>query len=112
MLVEPAKIIIVLAPMLAMLFCSVAFEPCPISVMAMTAATAMMTPRAESPARILLRLSALTAVRHVAGSGRIAIHRRVFVGDSSSQSQEGFCAGESALLQKKTGRYCCRNGYG
>ena len=87
-LVEPAKIMIVLAPMLAMLFCSMAFEPCPISVMAMTAATAMMTPRAESPARILLRRSALSAVRHVAGSGSNAANAasrrcRSVAGDAS-----------------------------
>ena len=48
-LVEPEKIISVLAPMLAMPFCKVAFDPSPISVMAMTAATAMMTPKADSP---------------------------------------------------------------
>ena len=41
-LVEPEKIITVLAPMLAMPFCRVAFDPSPISVMAMTAATAMI----------------------------------------------------------------------
>ena len=66
--VEPEKIINVLAPMLAMPFCSVAFEPSPISVMAMTAATAIITPSADSPERILFRRRAPSAVRHVAGS--------------------------------------------
>ena len=67
--VDPEKIISVLAPMLAMPFCKMAFDPWPISVMAMTAATAMMTPRADSPDRILFRRSAPdSAVRHVAGS--------------------------------------------
>ena len=61
--------------MLAMPFCKVAFEPWPISVMAMTAATAMMTPRADSPDRILFRRSAPSAVRQVAGSSAGAICR-------------------------------------
>ena len=56
-------------------------------------------PQGRKPGRILLRLSALNAVRHVAGSGRSAIHRRVFVGASPSQSQENFASKESALLQ-------------
>ncbi len=66
--VAPGIIINMFAPMLAIFFCNIAFDPWPISVMAMTAATAMMTPRAESVDRILLRLSATKAVRQVDGS--------------------------------------------
>ena len=71
-----------LAPMLAMLFCNMAFDPWPISVMAMTAATAMITPSADSPDRILFRRSAPSAVRHVAGSSDGATACRVVPGVS------------------------------
>ena len=66
--VAPGRIIIMFAPMLAIFVCKMALEPWPISVMAMTAATAMMTPRADSVDRILLRPSATIAVRQAAGS--------------------------------------------
>ena len=66
----------VFAPMLAMPFCRTAFEPSPISVMAMTAATAMMTPRADNPDRILFRRSAPSAVRQVAGRKADGLKRR------------------------------------
>ena len=74
--VDPEKTISVLAPMLAMLFCNMALEPWPISVMAMTAATAIMTPSAESPDRILFRRIADSAVRQVAGNRNGAMRRR------------------------------------
>ena len=54
--------------MLAMVFWMAIFEPSPISVMAMTAPTPMITPRAVRADRILLRRSAPKAVRNVGGS--------------------------------------------
>ncbi len=95
--VAPGKIISMFAPMLAIFCCKIAFDPWPISVMAMTAATAMMTPRAERVDRILLRRSATSAVRHVAGKGRIAIHCRVFP-RVLSNSPETFCTGAFCLV--------------
>ena len=68
LVVAPGMIINMFAPMLAIFFCRIAFDPWPISVMAMTAATAMMTPKADRADRNLLRRSATSAVRHVAGS--------------------------------------------
>ena len=56
------------APMLAIVFWIMVLEPLPISVMAMTAATPMMTPRAVRADRILFRCSAPRAVRIVGGS--------------------------------------------
>ena len=53
--------------MLAIVFCTAAFEPSPISVMAITAPTPMITPRAVSAERILFRRKAPRAVRQVGG---------------------------------------------
>ena len=55
------------APMLAILFSIAAFEPWPISVMAMTAATPIITPRAVRVDRSLLRRKLPKAVRSVGG---------------------------------------------
>ena len=55
------------APILAIVFCMARFDPSPISIMAITAPTAMMTPSAERAERILFRLSAPKAVRNVCG---------------------------------------------
>ncbi len=56
--------------MLAMVFCKAALEPWPISIMAMTAPTAMITPKADRAERILLRRRAPSAVRNVGGHQR------------------------------------------
>ena len=54
-----------LAPMLAMVCLTAVEEPCPISTMAMTAATPMMMPSVVSVERMTLRRSALTAMMNV-----------------------------------------------
>ena len=54
-----------LAPMLAMVFCTAVLEPWPISVMAMTAATPMMMPSVVSAERMTLRRRARKAVRRM-----------------------------------------------
>ena len=51
-----------LAPMLAMVFCTAMAEPWPISVMAMTADTPMTMPSVVSDERITLRRRARSAV--------------------------------------------------
>ena len=63
----PDRTMSVFAPMLAMLFCMAAFDPWPISIMAMTAPTAMITPRALRADRILFRRKASMAVMNVRG---------------------------------------------
>ena len=68
----PDWIIRLLAPMLAMLFCSAVLDPSPISIMAITAPTPMITPRAVKAERILLRRKALNAVRKVRGKSAAA----------------------------------------
>ena len=61
----PDCTMIVLAPMLAMVASRAAFEPCPISIMAITAPTPMITPRVVKAERSLLRRRAPKAVRSV-----------------------------------------------
>src|SRR5208283_1564573 len=63
----PGMTRMLLAPMLAIDFCTAAFEPSLSSDMAITAATPMITPRAVSAERILFRRSAPRAVRQVGG---------------------------------------------
>ena len=58
--------------MLAIAFSIAAFDPSPISVMAMTAPTPMITPRAVSADRILFRRRLPKAVRSVGGSNEPA----------------------------------------
>ena len=58
--------------MLAIVFCMAVFEPWPISVMAITAPTPMITPRAVRAERILFRRKAPRAVRNVGGSSEPA----------------------------------------
>ena len=65
---SPAESARLFAPMLAMALCKAILEPWPISVMAMTAATPMMTPSAVRAERILFRRRAVNAVRNVAGN--------------------------------------------
>ena len=62
----PGMISRLLAPMLAMVFCTAMLEPWPISVMAMTAATPMMMPSVVSAERMTLRLRRVK--RPVAGT--------------------------------------------
>ena len=70
----PGKMIRLLAPMLAIVFWMAVFEPWPMPVMAMTAATPMITPSAVSAERILFRRKAPKAVRQVGGrsEGRLS----------------------------------------
>ncbi len=63
--------------MLAIVFCKAALEPWPISIMAMTAPTAMITPKADRAERILLRLSAPIALRNVGGISAGKLQARV-----------------------------------
>ena len=56
-----------LAPMLAIVCCSASFEPCPISIMAMTAATPIRMPSVVRADRVLLRVSAFKATVRVRG---------------------------------------------
>ena len=67
LIAAPGKTRTLLTPMLAIDFWTAAFEPSPISVMAITAPTPMITPRAVSAERILFRRKAPRAVRHVGG---------------------------------------------
>lgn len=62
--------------MLAIDFCNATLEPWPISIMAITVPTPMITPKAVKADRILLRRSAFKAVRKVRGKKDARIDRR------------------------------------
>jgi hypothetical protein len=68
--------------MLAMLFCKAAFEPWPISIIAITAPTPMITPRAVKTDRMVLRCRAPSAVRSVGGKSADAAQWDGFGGAS------------------------------
>ncbi len=61
----PGRTSRLLAPMLAMVCWMAVEEPCPISIMAMTAATPMMMPRVVRAARRTLRRRPFSAVRSI-----------------------------------------------
>ena len=66
----------VLAPMLAIVAWMAAFEPSPISIMAITALTPMITPSAVKAERNLFRRKACSAVWRVRGSSAAGNRRR------------------------------------
>jgi len=80
------------APMLAIVFCMVAFEPWPISIMVITALTPMITPNAVNAERILFRRNALSAVRNVRGTSVGRRQRRRGGGAATKPEGESFGA--------------------
>ncbi len=96
----PGRINRLLAPMLAMVRSRAAREPCPISVMAMTAATPMMTPSPVSAERILFRLRAPSAVRSVDGMNEAVAACRDF--GAAFLSKESACP-DTAMLTRGGG---------
>ncbi len=71
----PGRTRTLFAPMLAIVFSSAAFAPLPISIIATTDKTPMITPRAVKNNRILFRRRAFIAVRNVGGSIDPSVHR-------------------------------------
>ena len=101
-----------LAPMLAIVFCTAWVEPWPISVMAITAATPMTMPSVVRAERKTLRRMAVVAMPKVRGKSRNTSRRRgcascrTTAGGRRGLSQDGGRGGRRRAIAVATPRSC------